>query len=260
MTHEIRLGKPVYGVTSGGVIVLTLISCIVLPENKAHEWNLVQRSSERLNGRLHESVPGIQFRVLDHSLSETWFTFEEAYDNALEVLEQLKNDESIRVRDQRRYVTQYTHLTANKEAERDVVDGVTDFSESKNRISGILNRGEKDRLFTQKDFPLHYIEPSTSIWIADTKSWKLIQGFVTQVEFASHWKRRFTYDCGSHINLRADRVFRTKKGALNCLEREFAKSLPGMLDRRRVPIVQQISNAKKRAQTLEAFLKKAQTR
>tara|TARA_B100000745_G_scaffold20507_1_gene14121 strand:- start:28 stop:831 length:804 start_codon:yes stop_codon:yes gene_type:complete len=253
MTQEIRLGQRVYGVTGDGTIIPTLISRIELPETNEGESDFVRRGSEMLNGRLHESVPGIQFRALNHNLDQVWLTFDEACDKAVEVLERLKGDESVSVRDQRAYTARYERLVTEKEAEREVVDGVEMFTESDTMIGRMFDRDEKDRRFRASDFPQHYIELGTPVWIADTKTWNLIQGFVTQVDFAPRWQRNHLYYCGSHSNLRADRVFRTKKGALNCLEREFAAALPGTLDRRRVPVVQQISNAEQHKQRLEMF-------
>ena len=162
------------------------------------------------------------------------------------MLEQLKSDESVSIRDQRAYAARYEQLVTEKESECDAVDGVEVFTESNTPIGRMFDRVEKDRRFRESDFPQHYIELGTPVWIANTKAWNIIQGCVTQVHFAPRWQRKHLYYCGSHSNLRADRVFRTKKGALNCLEREFAAALPGTLDRRRVSVVQQISNAQKR--------------
>lgn len=255
MTQEIRLGQRVYGVTKDGTIIPTLISQIELPENDESESDLVRCGSEMLNGRQYVNISGIRFRALNHHLNQVWLTFDEAYSKAVEVLERLKDDESISVRDQRAYTARYEQLVADKETEREVVDAVEMFTKSDNMIEQMFGRDEKDRRFKTSDFPQHYIELGTPVWIADTKAWNIIQGFVTQVNFAARWRRNHLYYCGSHSNLRADRVFRTKKGALNCLEREFAASLPGTLDRRRVPVIQQISSAEQRQQILEMFRK-----
>lgn len=241
--HEIKLGQRVYGVTKQGHIIPTLISQIELPEAHENESELVRRASESLHGRLHEAISGIPFRALNHHLDPVWLTFDEAYDQALAVLEKLKDDESISVRDQRDYIARYEWLVAHKEDARAEVEDVQVFTESDTMITRMGDRDEKDRRFTASDFPQRYIDLGTPVWIADTKNWRLIRGFVTEVHFAPRWPRKHVYHCGSHANLRADRVFRTKKGALNCLARAFAAELPGTLDRDRVPIVKQISRA-----------------
>lgn len=252
MSNHIRLGQRVYGVTSDGTIVPTLVSKVELKEVKADLSDTNYHFDLGLNGPQHGEILQVKYRVLNHKLSKTWLTFDTAHKHALAILERLVNSDSVTVGKQRKYADRFTTLTANKEAERKAVDGVTVFSETENMsvMTLDLHREKRVRQFTQDDFPKHYIEPGEPVWVADTKRWRLIQGFVTEVHFTTAWSRNFNYYCGSHSNLDARTVFRTKRGAMNYLERIFSQTLPGILDRKRVPLVQQLSKAEKGKQRI----------
>lgn len=260
MARTIKLGQRVYGVSMEGTIVPTLISWIKFPEAADDLSTVVDNESlallrgveKRLDGPSYSHAKHVLYGTLNHGLRGTWLTFEEAHGKALETLKRLMQDESVSVGQQRLFASNYERLVMDKEAVRKLVDEVVVFSKSRTLPSF---DNPQDEYVRRSDFPQYYIGLGTPVWIADTKAWQVIRGFVTEVTFAPKWKQSFVYSCGSHHNLQADRVFLTKKRALRCLEGEFEKTLPGTLDPRRVPVVQQVSQTERFKQQLAMFRK-----
>jgi hypothetical protein len=233
MKLEVKLGQRVYGVTKNGYLVPTLISEIELTDTKLTQSEFEKSFDIGLNGVSYSTSAQITFRVLSSGLESTHLSFDEACETALLKLETLVNDDQLTVRQQNDLQAWHKRLLADTESVRTELSEVSTFSKSRDLYPLGM---DSDSVYTESDFPKTYIEPGTPVWIADTKDWKLIRGMVTAVHFAKNWKRHTIYYCGRFSNNSVDVVFKTKRKALNYLEAEFQKKLPGTLNRSRVEI------------------------
>lgn len=253
LSSSIKLGQRVYGVTSGGIIEPTLISELLL-KHEEDKSSLLETTERHLYGKTHFNSH-IAFRSLNNQITMVFIGFDEALEQATTIVEQKQKDDSISVADSRAYDDLLRKYTQKPDLVRVEVDAVELFSKTKSFIDFIFKDDDKEEYWKSSDFPKHYHPPGTPVWVADTEKYQLIQGFVTRVFFAPNWKRKHLYECGSNSNIRADTLFKTKRGALNFLAREFAKNLPGTLDRNQVKIVRQISKSEEHEKTLKRFRK-----
>ncbi len=233
----VRLGQCVYTVTNDGEIIPTLIEKIELTKVSEGQSEFVRRFQEGFDGAGYASGD-VTFTTLLHSFQNTFLTFDKAYDEALEILKSWLQSEDITIKKRNEYQEHLDHLKNNKEVECRRVNATERFSEN-SRMSLDLDRN--DRTYTQADFPKHYIEPGELVWVAGLKEWKLIRSHITGVKLQHGWSMNLAYICGSSGPISREEVFRTKKGAMNALVRQFRRKFPGDLDPKRVQIVDQES-------------------
>ncbi len=245
----VKLGQRVYGVTTVGTIVPTLISQIELRDDKSSEDALSRAFESQLKGESYKLNLNFSFRVLRDGIKQPHLDFEGAYVEALSILEMRFQDESISVRDAHAARIRHEQLLTDKKSIRLEAEKVTKFQE-RDRLGLYVSRKDEEE-WAQSDFPQNYFEPGTPIWIADAKKWQLIRGMVTGVHFAPRWKGRMVYYCGRFSNNEVGTVFKTKKAALNYLEQKFEKTLPGSLDRTRVQTEYQLTEAERERLQLE---------
>jgi hypothetical protein len=248
MNLPVRLGQRVYGVTRGGSIVPTLVSEVELTDTKLSQSEFERSFDIALSGERYSANARFSFRALYSGFESTHLSFDEAYDAALLKLEVLVNDDQLTVRQQTDLQDWHKRLLSDKEGVRTELAEISTFSKS--REQSLLGSDEKTA-YNESDFPSTYIEPGTPVWIIDTKNWKLIRGMVTAVHFHKNYKRHTVYYCGRFSNNSVDEVFKTKRKALDCLEDEFNKKLPGILDRDRVPVEFQHTEAERKRLQLE---------
>lgn len=245
MKPTVRLGQRVYQVASKGEIIPSLISEITLietvPPSPRIDNEFVDTFELQLNGVTNRDGQHFKYGFLRHHHGQTHLTFDEAYDAALAILEKLVTATNITIAELNQIDARLDQLRTSKEASQAQIDGVGAFDWSSS-LSGLV---EGQKQFTIYDFPKNYIEPGTPVWVADTDDWQLMKGMVTGVNFSRHHKRHLQYSCGRRNRVDPERVFRTKKGAFRYLEKAFAEKLPGTLDRSRVPVVRQLTEAER---------------
>ncbi len=245
MKPTVRLGQRVYQVNHRGEIISSLISEITLIETVTPppmtDSEFVELFGKMLDGDTNKDGQHFKYGFLRHHHGQTHLNFDEACDAALAILLKLVTATNITIAELNQIDARLDQLRTNKEASRAQIDSVGAFDWSSS-LSGLV---EGQKRFTIADFPKHYIEPGTPVWVADTDDWQLMQGMVTGVNFSRHHKRHLQYSCGRRNRVDPERVYLTKKGALRYLEKAFAKKFPGTLDRARVPVVRQLTEAER---------------
>lgn len=253
MNLPVRLGQRVYGVTRNGDIIPTLIKEIALNEKTEAQSAFDEAFETGLNGIKHTRGMRYSFRVLEGNLPRIFHDFDAAFSTALAIVEDRLPDETLSVRENENLKSKHAQMLVSKDLMQAEIDEIAEFA--KKETMNLFPGQEKESKIKPTDFPQHYIDPGTPVWVADTKKWQLIEGMVTEVCYAASLKRKLRYTCGKFVSFSVSEVFRTKKGALNYLEHQFRLLLPGTLDKQRVPIVQQLTEAERKRLQHERFEK-----
>ena len=223
MTTAIRLGQRAYFVGADGVVP-TLVSSIAL-------------LGSRRGGKTTFGTLAGRERV--------YVDFDKTYAAALERLNRLAEATDVTVKEQQKYAADYKYCREHKLAIQKRVVSVDRFPQYDHCYSPPKN----PRYFRQSDFPKSHLDLGVEVWAirANTHDgWHIIHGWITGVEFHLDSKK-ITYGVGAGRFFAVDAVFCDKNTALDALAKAFREALPGTLDRKRVQVIQAITEKEERA-------------
>jgi hypothetical protein len=246
------LGQRVYGVDNHGEICVDLIKELYLSESGESD-----RFADSLSGKTFRSsiLLNISYRTLGQS-SQVFMTFDKAVTVAQGLLEQLLASDNITIAQQKKCQERLDSLKSNPGDMNSKLQSVNSF-EGLNYLR-LVAGNKSSHLIVESDFPKKYHYPGDEVWVADIENWRIIRGLVTKVSFAKNWSRKHLYYIGSHSNIDARRVFKTKRGALNYLTKMFKKNLPGTIDIARVKVVKYTTEAEQKKKNREVFTRMAE--